>query len=155
MSPPPIRSCSSHMRISGCAYACVYVQHIGMARSLGLWMNYCKTFEDCVSVDRKSEGMFLSALLRSPISCISDCHLGWRTLVLKCNKNNYDCISDACVRVRMRSTLINADIIRKHSTPSNMFDQSCILTLHDMHSVSWQLGAIAMCRPMYLHSVIW
>jgi hypothetical protein len=23
--------------------------------------------------------------------CHIDCHLGWRTLVLKCNKNNYDC----------------------------------------------------------------
>jgi hypothetical protein len=21
-----------------------------------------------------------------------NCHLGWRTLVLKCNKNNYDCL---------------------------------------------------------------
>jgi hypothetical protein len=26
------------------------------------------------------------------------CHLGWRTLVLKCNKNNYDC-AYLCVHV--------------------------------------------------------
>ncbi len=47
----------------------------------------------CMYVCMHVYSLNMSLQMYVPLECISvrtSCHLGWRTLVLKCNKNNYD-----------------------------------------------------------------
>jgi hypothetical protein len=73
--------------------------------------------------------------------CTCNCHLGWRTLVLKCNKNNYDCtcicmfVFITYVQTHLSKDVLLSVLYLVHVSPCNSLHvfKACICHGMGMH----------------------
>jgi hypothetical protein len=83
------------------------------------------------------------------INLCSFCHLEWRTLVLKCNKNNYDwlwlcslCIADSCLSNCVSETFKMLDTSKFKIDESDHTYHSWELSVYHQR---WRRMCICMC----------